>query len=208
MSESQHKTLWRLAGPIMVSNITVALLGIVDTAVVGHLEEPYYLGGITLATVVINFLYWGLSFLRMGTTGIIAQHFGAKNYNQIRSSFVQAMLLACMLGIFVLSIQNIISTVSFSILHGSPEVKLYANRYFEIVIWSMPAMLINLVLTGWLLGMQKAQSTSGFSCFYKPDKYCFRSNICCVVKIRCDWGSNCISHCTIFRCFIGCVFMP
>ena len=165
MLSADHKALWRLAGPIMVSNITVALLGIVDTAVVGHLDEPFYLGGVTLAMVLINFLYWGLSFLRMGTTGTVAQQFGGKQYNQIRSSLAHAMLLALLLGIAVIVLQGLISGVGFSILHGSDNVKFYANRYFDIAIWSVPAMLVNLVLTGWLLGMQKAKPTLILSVF-------------------------------------------
>lgn len=143
----------------MLSNITIALLGIVDTAVVGHLSQPYYLGGVTLAMVIFNFLYWGLSFLRMGTTGIVAQHFGANQPDLIRSSLGHAVILALALSFFVLIFQSLISGFCFSILHGSEEVKFHASRYFDIAIWAVPAILINLVMTGWLLGMHNAKAT-------------------------------------------------
>ena len=69
---------------MMLSNISVALLGLVDTAVVGHLSEPYYLGGVAVGTVLFNFLYWSVAFLRMGTTGIVAQIHGAGDAERIR----------------------------------------------------------------------------------------------------------------------------
>ena len=90
----------------MLSNITIALLGIVDTTVVGHLDQPYYLGGVTLVMVIFNFLYWGLSFLRMGTTGIVAQHYGANQPNLIRSILGHAVILALTLSIIVLIFQT------------------------------------------------------------------------------------------------------
>ncbi len=155
----EQKSLWRLAGPIMISNITVALLGMVDTAVVGHLEESYYLGGVTLAMVIFNFLYWGLAFLRMGTTGIIAQFYGAEDTDNLRASLVQALIMAVILGLVVLVLQTAISSISFSLLKGSDEVKIYANIYYDWAIWAAPAVLLNLVLTGYLLGMHKAKST-------------------------------------------------
>lgn len=158
-SSEQHKVLWRLAGPIMISNISIALLGMVDTAVVGHLDHAYYLGGVTLAMVVFNFLYWGLSFLRMGTTGIVAQQFGANNPEQLRSSLFQAITLALILSLVVLIFQSSLASFSFSVLQGSDDVKYYANEYFDIAIWAVPAMLLNLVITGWLLGMQRATYT-------------------------------------------------
>lgn len=155
----QHRALWRLAGPIMISNITVALLGIVDTAVVGHLDEPHYLGGITLAMVIFNFLYWGLAFLRMGTTGLVAQSFGQDDPGLLRATLAQAMTLAAGLGLLTLLLQEAIATAGFGILDGSAEVRLYAGIYFHWAIWAAPAVLLNHVFTGWLLGTHNAGST-------------------------------------------------
>lgn len=156
---AQHQSLWRLAGPIMISNITVALLGMVDTAVVGHLDKPQYLGGITLAMVIFNFLYWGLAFLRMGTTGLVAQSFGKNDSVQLRATLVQAVLLAISLSILVLVLQGVIVNFALSVLEGSAEVKHYAREYFTWAIWAAPAVLLNLVITGWLLGTHNAKTT-------------------------------------------------
>ena len=154
-----HRSLWRLAGPIMISNITVALLGIVDTAVVGHLDHSYYLGGVTLAMVIFHFLYFGLSFLRMGTTGMVAQVYGAEDYDAIRTSLAQAMFFALFLSVSVLCLQKLIALMGFSILTGSDDVKEYAQIYYSWAIWAVPAVLFNQVLIGWLLGMHNARAT-------------------------------------------------
>jgi len=158
-SGPDHKALWRLAGPIMVSNITVALLGMVDTAVVGHLEKPQYLGGITLAMVIFNFLYWGLAFLRMGTTGIVAQSFGEENPEKLRATLAQAAFMALGLSLLILFFQAQISNFGLWILEGSNEVKFYAREYFDWAVWAAPAVLLNMVITGWLLGTHNATST-------------------------------------------------
>ena len=149
----------------MISNLTVAMLGMVDTAVVGHLDNAWYLGGVSLAMVIFNFLYWGFAFLRMGTTGIIAQQLGAANADRIRSSLAQALVLASMIVVLILLCRGLIADFSFSILKGSAEVKQYARLYFDWAIWAAPAVFFNLVITGWLLGMQSASSVLVLSVF-------------------------------------------
>lgn len=76
MSREIHARVWHLAGPIIISNLSVPLLGLVDTAVMGHLPEPQYLGGVAIGAMVFTFLFWGFGFLRMGTGGLTAQAFG------------------------------------------------------------------------------------------------------------------------------------
>ncbi len=159
VNRTQHAAIWRLAGPIMLSNITVALLGIVDTAVLGHLDKPQYLGGITLATVVFNFLYWGLAFLRMGTTGLVAQTFGSSDANRLRAVLFQAFVLAMLLAVSILLLQQYILYTGLYFLEGSDEVKRFASDYYFIAIWAAPAVLINFVITGWLLGVEQAKMT-------------------------------------------------
>lgn len=143
----------------MISNITVALLGIVDTAVLGHLDNSHYLGAITLALVIFNFLYWGLGFLRMGTTGQTAQAFGSKDNTQIRTVLAQAVLLAVFIISLILILQSALINTSFALLHGSDEVKQYGRVYYHIAICAVPFTLLNLVLSGWLIGMHRAGDT-------------------------------------------------
>src|SRR3546814_9749662 len=89
----QHRRVWRMAGPIILSNLSVPLLGAVDTAVVGHLPEPHYLGAVAVGAMIFNFIYWGFNFLRMGTTGPTAQAAGAGDAAEVRATLGRALVL-------------------------------------------------------------------------------------------------------------------
>ncbi len=154
---SYHTALWRLAGPMILSNLSTALLGVVDTAVVGHLSEPYYLGAVTIGAVIFSFLYWGLTFLRMGTTGITAQVHGGGDAAGMRTALGQSLMLGGLLSLLVLITQHPIIDSAIWMVNGSAPVESYAREYFMVRIWSTPAVLANLVILGWLLGMQNAR---------------------------------------------------
>ena len=89
-----NRRVWALAGPIILSNITVPLIGVVDTAVVGHLPSPHYIGAVAVGALVFNYLFWSFGFLRMGTTGLASQAAGAGDTDEVRSTLARAMLLA------------------------------------------------------------------------------------------------------------------
>jgi MATE family, multidrug efflux pump len=158
-----HSSMWRLAGPMIVSNISIALLGLVDTAVVGHLDEAYYLGGIAIGAVIFDFIYWGMGFLRMSTTGLTAQIHGQANSqddnNACRTILAQSLITAILIAIIILIFQKHIANLALWLLEGSDEVTFYARTYFEWTIWGAPAVLSLLVMTGWFLGMQNAKAT-------------------------------------------------
>ena len=82
-----HRLVWRLAIPIILSNLSVPLLGMVDTAVMGQLEAPYYIGAVAVGALIFSYIYWGFGFLRMGTTGFTAQAFGADDAVEMRATF-------------------------------------------------------------------------------------------------------------------------
>ncbi|MCC7412958.1 MAG: MATE family efflux transporter [Gammaproteobacteria bacterium] len=149
-----HSATWRLAWPLIVSNVAVAVLGLVDTGVIGHLGLASYLGGVAIASVILDFLYWGLGFLRMGTTGIVAQLHGNADHDRLRSALAQALGLALGLGTLMLIFQTPLATLGLALLDGSAEVHGHARRYFDVAIWGAPAMLSVLVLVGWFIGMQ------------------------------------------------------
>jgi MATE family multidrug resistance protein len=155
--------MWRLAGPMIVSNISIALLGLVDTAVVGHLGQAYYLGGIAIGAVIFDFIYWGMGFLRMSTTGLTAQiHGQAINQDDntaCRTILAQSLITAFLIAMIVLIFQKHIADLALWLLEGSDEVTFYARTYFEWTIWGAPAVLSLLVMTGWFLGMQNAKAT-------------------------------------------------
>lgn len=143
---------------MILSNVSFALLGLVDTGVVGHLEHPYYIGAIAIATVIFDFLYFGLGFLRMGTTGLVAQIFGRGDADRMRSSLAQALILAELIAAVLLVLQDPIVDLALHLLQGSPEVHYHARRYFKIAIWGAPALLALLAIFGWFIGMQNARA--------------------------------------------------
>src|SRR5690606_9279283 len=110
---------WAMAGPIILANVTVPLLGAVDTAVVGHLPEPYYIGGVAIGGMLFNYLYHLFNCLRMGTTGPTAQARGAGDDAEVRAILVRALLLACLLGAGLLLLQLPIITIALWLIDGS-----------------------------------------------------------------------------------------
>ena len=155
-SRDWNRRVWRLAGPIMLSNVSVPLLGAVDTAVVGHLPGPQYIGAVAVGSVVFNFIYWGFGFLRMGTTGLTAQALGAEDPDEVRAMFLRAMGIAVILGALILLFQAPFAWAAFGLMGASPEVDTLAREYFAIRIWAAPAALANFALLGWFIGVHKA----------------------------------------------------
>jgi MATE family multidrug resistance protein len=154
---STHKKIFTIALPMMLSNISVPLLGLVDTAVIGHLPESYYLAGVAVGSMVVTLLFWMLVFLRMSTTGLVAQAYGANDFQQVLRLLLQSILIALVLASLLLLLQTPLSSLFFHFIDGSEQVLLYGKQYFDIRIWSAPAALLNMVVLGWLLGMQNAK---------------------------------------------------
>lgn len=152
-----NKNVLRLAIPNIISNLSVPLLGAVDTALVGHLDEVYYLGAIALGGMIFNFIFWGFGFLRMGTTGIAAQAFGENNKTESVMTLVRALLVAGVFGFLIVLLQAFIADLSFWLVEGSREVEEYTRIYFDIRIYSAPATLGLYAINGWFLGMQNAR---------------------------------------------------
>ena len=152
------RRVWRLAGPLILANITIPLLGAVDTAVVGHLDQVYYLGAVAVGSLIFNFLYWGFGFLRMGTTGFAAQAHGADDTAEMVATLWRAMVIAVLIGVGLLIIQGLVIAGAMAVMEASPEVDAHTRAYFNIRIWSAPAALANYVVLGWFLGMQNARA--------------------------------------------------
>jgi len=155
---ASDKALWRLALPMIFSNITVPLLGLVDTAVIGHLDSAVYLGGVAIGATATSFLFMLLLFLRMSTTGLTAQAFGANNAPALARALVQPLLLALGAGMLIVLLRAPLIDLALHITGGSDAVLEQARRFLEIRWLSAPASLGNLVLLGWLLGVQYARA--------------------------------------------------
>jgi len=151
--------IWALAWPIIISNITVPLLGLVDTAVVGHLPDSRYLAAVTLGATLFSFLYWGFGFLRMGTTGLVAQAVGRESDSDVRNLLGQSLIMAVVIGSLLIIFASPIVSLGLWLLDGSETATALAERYAEIRLWSAPAVLANYTILGWFLGQQNARVT-------------------------------------------------
>ncbi len=151
-----NKQILRLAIPNIVSNLSVPLLGAVDTAIVGHLEHVYYLGAIAVGSIIFDFIFWGFGFLRMGTTGLVAQAFGAEDHKETRLVLFRALSVAGIASIGILLMQYPIIKLSLLVVNASPEVEAYTELYYSIRIFSAPATLALFSINGWFLGMQNS----------------------------------------------------
>lgn len=152
-----HRRVLGLAFPIVLANLTQPILGAVDTAVAGHLANASYLGGVALGGLFFNFVFWGFGFLRMGTTGLVAQAFGAGDGVGVRSNVVRALLLAFAIGTAVLAVQIPLIEYAIRVLGGSAAVEQHARAYCHARIWAAPFALANYVVLGWLLGTQRVR---------------------------------------------------
>ena len=153
----RNKDMWRIAAPMIISNVSVPLLGMVDTGVTGHLENSAYLGAVAIGAMIFTFIYMGMNFLRMGTTGITAQSFGAGDNDGLRAALGQALIVGTLVALALIVFQAPIGQLALHLLGGDTETQRYASEYFSIRIWSAPGTLANYALIGWFIGLQNAR---------------------------------------------------
>lgn len=153
MKANPYWQLIQLAFPIILANAAVPLLGLVDTAVIGQTGTASDLGAIALASLIFSFVYWGFGFLRMGTTGFIAQAAGAKHTAELHALVFRTLCIAIGIGLCLILFQSPIEWVATRALSASPEVNERVRDYFYIRIWGAPATLMTFALLGTLIGM-------------------------------------------------------
>lgn len=156
--QSVPDSVWRLALPIIVSNISVPLLGAVDTAVIGRLPGPEYLGGVQVGALLFSFLYWGFGFLRMSTTGLTAQAYGADQKEEIRAVFLRAGIAALCLALVAITLHLPAKLVAFSMIEASDRVEELGAAYIQYRIYGAPAALLSYGILGWFLGLQDVKT--------------------------------------------------
>lgn len=148
-----HLAIARKAFPIILANASVPLLGLVDTAAIGHTGGAQEIGAIALGALVFSFLYWGFGFLRMGTTGYVAQASGAGQYAEIRNIGLRYAIIAIALGLFFIASQRHILPAALLLLDTSDSIKHLVSDYFYVRIWGAPATLCTYALLGALIGL-------------------------------------------------------
>lgn len=160
---SIDKEILRLAVPSIVSNITVPLLGLIDLAIAGHLASPAngggeaYISAISVGSMIFNLIYWLMGFLRMGTSGMTGQAYGADNWQGVRLLLRRSLTLSLFIATTFLILQYPLREAALTIIHPSSDVWQLATTYFNIVIWGAPAMLSLYSLNGWFIGMQNTR---------------------------------------------------
>ena len=156
-SSDINHNIWRLAWPMIISNLSVPILGLVDTAILGHLEDAQFLVAVAIGSSILSFLYWGFGFLRMGTTGFAAQAYGAEQHNRSRLIIGQSLILGLVLGLSVVCLSPMLLSVGLRLIvppMGSEEL---AASYVQIRIFSAPAVLMNYAIIGWMIGHQNTR---------------------------------------------------
>lgn len=149
----------------MASNISAASVGLVDSWAVGHLDNPLDLAGLALAAIIMSLLLWSLGFLRMGTTGMVAQDFGARQRGRLYRTLMQALMLAVLLGAVLLLFAWPLSDLLLSFMADGALEKRIAHSYLDIRLWAIPAVLIKLVAVGALIGLQRAKTALALEVF-------------------------------------------
>ena len=149
-----NKEILRLSIPAIISNITVPILGLSDTTISGHLGSELYIGAIAVGTMMFNVVFWLFGFLRMGTTGLTAQAYGARDNDECRKLLVRAGALGLIIGVVILLMHIPIRWLLLLLISPEGQVADYASDYFNICIWGAPALLFNMAVMGWFLGVQ------------------------------------------------------
>ena len=153
-----NKQILRLAIPSILANITIPLVGLVDTAIVGHISDAHAIGGIAIGTMLFDLLYWNFGFLRVGTSGMTAQAFGRGDKEQCARLLTQSVSIALIGAALIWLLQWLFVTAALAIVPCSDEVAHFARQYFFIRVWAAPATLSLMALKGWFIGMQDTVS--------------------------------------------------
>jgi MATE family, multidrug efflux pump len=148
-----HRTILTIAVPVMLSNASTPLIGLVDTGVVGQLPDPAYIGAVAVGSLIFTFVFWAFGFLRMGTTGLTAQALGAGNREEVAACLGRALVMGAAIGAALLALRWPIRELAFGVLDASPGVERLARGYFDVRIWAAPATLANYALLGWFVGL-------------------------------------------------------
>lgn len=154
-----HKAYVKMAVPFMLATVTQPLLGAVDTAVVGKLESAIFIGGVSIGTTLFNTLYWLFGFLRVTTTSYSAKALGANNEMEVREALLHPLLLSLLIGSLFIVCRLPIWQIAMLVLRPEQRVQVEAYKYYSILIWGAPFVLINYVLLGWLMGQAKVRGT-------------------------------------------------
>ena len=148
-----HRDILSISLPIILSNVTTPLVGLVDTAVIGQSGSAALMGGVAIGATLFSMLFWAFGFLRMGTSGLTAQSYGAGDRAEVAACLQRAIIIALVMGVVIVLLRGPVGALSLWLLGGTPEVRAAAHRYYEIRVWCAPVTLVNYAILGWFVGL-------------------------------------------------------
>lgn len=157
LTNIRRNKILRLALPAIASNITVPLLGLIDTVIVGHLGDAQYIAAIAVGGTLFSMIYWCFSFLRMGTSAFVSQAWGGRRLDEAGMLLVRSLMVAMIFGGMLCLLQSVLLYLSLACIDASDTVEHLASIYFNILIWGAPAVLGLYSLMGWFIGMQNSR---------------------------------------------------
>src|ERR1700726_768284 len=196
-----YRRVFLLAIPLILSNLTQPLLSTVDTILSGHLPGPFALGGVAISGIIFNSIFWTFGFLRMATTGLVAQSFGAGDEDQLMHHFGRALLTALFIGGLILALQKPLISAALALLGARSEVHRNAMLYCSIRIWSAPAALANYPILGYLLGRQHARTALLLQAAINVANVA----VALTLVLRWHWGVAGIATATMIAEWTGCI---
>ncbi|WP_071674058.1 MATE family efflux transporter [Nioella nitratireducens] len=198
---THRRVLW-IALPILLSNITVPLLGAVDTAVVGQMGLAAPLGAVAVGASVLSMVYWIFGFLRMGTTGLTAQAMGAGNRAEVAALLTRVLMIGLAAGAILIALQTVIFGVAFRIAPASDEVEGLARGYMAIRIWSAPAAIAIFGINGWLIARERTASLLALQVWMNG----LNILLDLIFVLRLDWGVAGVATATVCAEWSGLAF--
>lgn len=161
----RDQQILKIALPAIVTNITVPLLGLVDTAIVGHMGAAAYIGAVAVGSMIFNLVYWVFGFLRMGTSGMTAQARGRRDFTEVVRLLARSAFVSLAVALLLIVMQWPLCELMLGLISPTPDVRPLAATYFYIVVWGAPASLGLFTLTGWFIGMQNTRLSMMVSIF-------------------------------------------
>ena len=153
-----RKSIWSLSWPLIIANFTIPLVGLTDTIIMGHMPDSTYIAAIALGGIVFNFMYAGLNFLRMSTTGIVSQNLGSKDFDEVLLSLLRPLFIALLIGLILLFSKDFLFNLSVYFLTPDEKLQKLYKEYLFVRMTGLPAGLLNVVFLGWFFGMQQTRA--------------------------------------------------
>lgn len=157
--------IFAIALPAIISNLTTPVLGLVDVAITGHIGNAVYIGAIAVSGTVFNMLYWLFNFLRMGSSGLTAQAYGADDRKRCNTVLFRALIIGVAVGLLLLALSRPIASLVLGFMDADGDTEALARNYFNICIWGAPAVMASYAIMGWFVGMQDSRSAMWVSIF-------------------------------------------